>query len=1093
MTDIDYHTIYTQFLIDFANGLRPSAIITKGFLGKIPNPCPRINIYQVVSKKPNKQLLDSIKLNSSHPNIQSFKILKHESTTLDPLLAPTIINYGSTYSDMLSHMDPNAVNILLYDAVVIDHVWTDYIGHVTPGTLGVLSSKTFTRGVPIDTAVYNDNSKYTYSIDNFNGFVFYGRPNIDVPYYPNIFGSKHMFIKKFYASKQNIVNLANIIPCYMFSVNTDYVTTESYMMNPSFSVMIVQPQQESVTSDLIIDEEDMFKKIDTEPLKDTTVAYNEVQTDLESYIPFLNRLDLSEFDHKMRVYFYNKHHHEHEMKHKQILEHQIRMMKDFEEQMKELRSAQFSKIDEDYKAKTRELIAKYSNMESQLESELNAHRTKKMQEIDDKVNAEIDLIREKKIIEVESETKSLYETLDAKYSAAQKERQAAISAYEKDEHARIDKEIQDIYDTKYSDLLKRLDTQRKEIEATHEKLRNEMEDKIRTELRSDYVLKYNDEYIKTLAQLMKTVEQRRNEMMVSLEGEIQAIRERKSKDVEIWESGQYAKLSSVLTDYELEQKAKIHEMLKKMHTEGVETVKLQLDQVYKLDSTKNIKRLEGELNTLKVIETQRIHETLSKLMEDKKCQIEKDIVCLREAKQSEIALFEKSELAKVSKNIELFEKSQKQEAIARVKLVETEEIDKLLRERETVVQEKVDAILGAKTAEALKMHQSRVVELDTDYARRKNDLEQTYIQHCKKYEDDFKKLVDSEEARVKEYAKTFNEKVTKEENRIREDILSSRKLYVETEVSKMREKFMKELEAEFEGHKNQLKKQNEDAKIQYKKELDGALAIMKDSQMLEFDKWTMAERANIKKTIDIQTAKMESDLKEMYETKKFEYAQFLTKEMLEIEQSRIKYHTREQSRLAAELVSIREKALESIQHDVDQSKIEMLEKVKQDVEEHRLRMIKTIEEQVVSQTDIIFHDKIKEIEATLEPTIIERMNATTETRKIEIEKELQVEKLELLKQVDAEVSAIRAAAISEVEADFTRLKEDRNKELEVIDSNIQEHKKARLSEVEREIEDAKEKLLAEMQQKAEKEHHENEQKRKLKIREMEEMLAKLHA
>lgn len=1090
MSDIDYHSIYTQFVTEKCNGSRINAIITKGYIGKIPTPCNQVNIYQIVPSTVSENMLKSIEYNSKHPLVQKYYAISTSKTL--PVETLTIPKKNPTYSDIFELMNPTSVNIVLYDCVILDQVWTDYIRHIEPNTLGILSSKKFKDDIPLDVSVFNDNSEYKYDIDNFNGFVIYGKPSFDTPYYPNVFCSKHMLIKKFYSMKQNIVNLANTVPCYFLETNTDYSTTDSYVTVPSFSIMIVQPQTESVNSELVIDEEDMFKDRDPAPL-DVDISFDNMQVSIEDYVPFVKRVELSTIEHQLKRKFYQVYQDDCTQKLTFNTEKQLCMLRDLDEQIESVRKEKFLKIDEDYKQKTKEMVTKYTHMQEQLQRELDMLRETKTKEIDDRINAEMDVLRSKKAIEVENETKNMYELLDAKYSTAQKERQTALSVYEKNEHDRIDKEIRSLYDKKHDELNRHIQDRRSKLESEVESLRSTMVSKLESDLRKEYVQKYNDEYIKSLAQLVSTVELKRNTAMVLLEKEISALKHHKVTEIDAWEQKQKAKVVETVSTFENEQRSHVTKLTSEFYKIQLETIKQQLDTHYKQELGKVQQTIQKESDNIRTQKLKSISSEVHEALTSKIRALDSEIETLKREKITQMEIECEHEKQNLMQELQRFENNEKTEISSRLLAMEETERDELVRQREQEVEKQIKIMKELRECELSNHFNERMTSLEHEFSRKEAEHQKLLHEKKMKAVSELETYLKEEASKLEHHKKLFTQRLKTEESRLREEAISARQVYVESEIADLREKYSKQVQKEYDSENEKLKIKLEKDKKEYAETLASVKELLQDKQTVELNAWAENEKSKRMIQLESDYEKLESHLKELYEIKKFEYADAFTKEMKELEKSRIGFHTREQSRLAQELVHIKEKALESIDSDVMVAKKERLDEIESELKDLYSKRVKEIEDRVVAETDTIFHSKIREIEERLETIASERVNERIEKRRQDIESEFEQEKLEKLKQADEQISVIRQAALQEVEVEFEKLKESKHMQLKELDAEYERQKVYKLEDLEKEIQTIREQKLQELQKKLEEEHLENERRRKAKIREMEELVSRLHA
>jgi hypothetical protein len=1090
MSDIDYHSVYTQFITEKCNGSRINAIITKGYIGKISTPCNQVNIYQIVPSTVSENMLKSIEYNSKHPLVQKYYAI---STSRDlPVETITIQKKTPTYSDIFEVMNPTSINIVLYDCVILDQVWTDYIRHIEPNTLGILSSKKFKGDIPLDVSVFNDNSEYKYDIDNFNGFVIYGKPSFDTPYYPNVFCSKHMLIRKFYSMKQNIVNLANTIPCYFLETNADYSTTDSYVPVPSFSIMIVQPQSESVNSELVIDEDDMFKDRDPTPL-DVDISFDNMQVSIEDYVPFVKRVELSTIEHQLKRKFYQVYQDDCNQKLTFNTEKQLCLLRELDENIESVRKDKLLKLDDDYKIKTKELVTKYGHMQEQLQRELDTLRETKTKDIDDRVNAEMDVLRSKKSIELENETKNMYELLDAKYANAQKERQTALSVYEKNEHDRIDKEIRSAYDKKYDELNKHINERRVKLESDVNSLKSTMIAKIETDLRKEYVQKYNDEYIKSLAQIVSGVELKRNTMMVLLEKEINALKHHKVTEIDAWEQKQKAKAVENNSIFENEQRSHVNKLISDFYTTQMETIKKQIDIQYQQELEKVQQTVQKETDILRTQKLKSISSDIHEALTSKLKSLDAEIETLKHEKIAHIEIECEHEKQNLIRELQRYEEHEKSDIKSRLCELEDIERQELIKQREQEVEKQIKIMKELRECELSNQFNERMATLEHEFARKESDYQKVLHEKKMKAISGLEAYLKEEDSKLEQHKKLFSQKLKAEESRLREEAISARQVYVDSEIADLREKYSKQVQKEYDSEIEKMKVKLEKDKKEYAETLASVKELLQDKQTVELNTWTEHEKSKRMLQLESDYEKLETHLKELYEIKKFEYADAFTKEMKELEKSRIGFHAREQSRLAQELVHIKEKALESIDSDILTVKKERINEIESELKDVYANRVKEIEDRVVAETDTIFHSKIREIEERLEMIATGRVNERIEKRRIEIESEFEQEKLEKLKQADEQIAIIRQAALQEVEVEFEKLKESKNAQIRQLDNEYERQKVCKLEDLEKEIQTIREQKLQDLQKKLEEEHSENERRRKAKIREMEELVSRLHA
>lgn len=1090
MSDIDYHSIYTQFVTEKCKDFRPAAIVVSGVLQKIDEPVKKINLYHILPLKVGSAAIEAIRINCSNPHIQSVKVIKHVDTVLDSSLKCEVLSYKTKnsimYTDVLKFVDPTTTNIVLYDSVVLEQVWADYLGYITTGTFGVLSAKTLPSPRPEDPLVFNDFGSYAYDIDNINGFVFFGRPSIDLPYYPNVYGSKHMVVKKFYASKFNVVNLAHVLPCFMFEPNPDYSSTDSYMHAPSFSLMIVTPQEQSNTTDLVIDENDIFSEKDETPL-DSCITIEDAQVDPIELVPFIDRLGLSIFEKAVRTNFYMKLREEYEHRLAQYDDIFSEKLKGIDGHIESVRVKREIDLDEQLKHKSKELVQKYAAIEAAIVEDLDAKKRKKLQEIESAVTTECELIRAKKMLDIEGQSKTMFDALEAQYSAKVAEHQKMILEYESSEKLRVDDEIANIRIQKLDDVISEMNAKKAELERGIEEMRAQIESKLSTEVRAEFTSKYNDEYLKSLIHMNQKFEERQNSAFRTVDDEAKTYKEKKFKEIEAWERIQRNKALTLLAEYESAQKQKILDSLNVIRDNEIAKITISVKHQTDRELTERRRGIEREIQSLRSQMEKKVNEDATDLMRQVTAKAKADATLIRDEMVQTVQI----ELTEKKRVMELELAEENRQCLvalhAAADAENAEYIDKLVKEREAVIHEKSETIrktmqskIDREVAEAFNAKQA-------EHIKSVNELDRKYEAAKTNVDSEIKKLQSKIDGEIDDYRKKTIEKCKKDEESIRNQMLESRKIFLETEYLKLKENMLAQLDDEKRTRMLAAQTEEDRIKTELKKQTELHVQSDKVRRENELTEWYNTKKAEISALLDKEYAAKEESLKEVYELKKCNYAETFSREIEELERGRINYHAREQTRLATELAMLKEKALASIDVDVNAARQEIIRKIEADCEDHRKAKIREIEDKVLAEMKTTVEEKTRKLESEIEPAAVEnvrqRISEIETHEKAALEEYIESERVSRLKKIHDDLDSIRMSSIAEIQKDIETIKRDMKAGMiDVLHAEIADIRAIKLAEVEAErqrmIRDAEAQIV------------ENERRRKAKVKEMEEMLLK---
>lgn len=1027
MDDIDYHSIYTQFLTECDKNVRPPAIITKGFLGKTTTPNTKVNVFYILPQTVTEAVVKSIIHNSSHPVISKFKVIKRKEQTIDRQLRIETIDYnasnGIMFSDILRFVDTSCINIVLCDTILLDYTTFDYIHHVSPQTLAVISSRKFKSGIPNDINKYYESSNYLYEIDNINGFIFYGRPDIDVPYYSHFYGARHMLIKKFYAMKYNIVNVSKLIPCYLVDHNADYFRKDNtYLTNASFSVMLIQPQSSDEIINVLIDEKDIFKHRDTKPI-DTTITFTNIQTDLETVFPLTRRIGISELEHAIKINLFQMYQREFDRRQKIMVENHERQIREINAKIEEERDKREEEIQKQLKQKTDELHDKYEKLEKDFEAGFGAIKSERLKEIEKQVEEEYEVLRAKRLVSIDMESQTLFQALDVQYNELMKQRKEKLDKYESTERDRIDTEIRTHYSDKYDEITKRMELRRIQLEEEIEKHKEDIINKTKEEIRSEYILKYNDEYATAITQLNKMIEYRRNAAFVNIEKELEGFKEKKIKELDAWEKVRQASVDVSLRDYEVRQRENINQTCDKYQKSRMADINLFVEHQYTIDCEENKRKLEEEYQKVHMNTLREANETIAKLIESRTTALNAELELIRNEKMTNIHCEIDAERERAIQNMKIEIDQQRASMISSVELEASELAAKLAKDREETVSQILESSIALKEAEINAAFAIKQTEAEHKILEKIREAEQEASAKILQIQKEFEAIKHAEDERIKSYEKTIRDKLSIAESRIKDEIISQRSLVIERELANKRSEMNKKLQTDFETKQKELSAYINNLKEAESQNMKSEIDSKKIAKERELSLWLESEKQKLSVKLREESGNIEKTLKELYDLKKFEFAEIFTKEVSEIEKSRISFHNREIERINKEIADLKQTNINAMMADVSKhiekyksDRIEELNKTLNDelskLREHRIKELsEEIQKQAIMAANKELGDVRKKLTFELEAEISTKRKeefekAIAEARSIastKVEDEMKEFKTMRMKQIDAEI------------------------------------------------------------------------------------------
>jgi len=529
-----------------------------------------IVIFQLLPDVIGEKAVKALSINSLNPAVSKIYAITNETDVYENGKIFYIKKnkfFGLQFGDIFPYFHTYAVNVLLFDSVVIDFNATRYLKNLSNKQVGLLSSKLFYR-IPDDIEKYNTfseiNEKKTFE---FNGIAFTEVPDVGTDLYVNMFGSINILLSLL-ALKSSIVNLSDIVISYLFE--THPFSQDNYVTN-NFPVVCSFPQvyfgESSVVSIPEIDELESFICQTPECL-----SYSPPQLRPE------DEYEINTVKNKMLQQAYYQYKLDYDSKTKLIddslVQYKAEQLVRIQTTLKNTETDGLSEIERTINAlkvsKIKELEA-YDASEkfrigemtaskiAEADEELAEYKKKKTASIEKKCQEQLDieLAETKRIIYItqQDELAVLQLHIDKRTSELYAEVNEAIDEYRAIEQKKIDDDMA----IKKNQLLVEADIENNENKIRLETLLVEYEKCKKNEIivhyQTHYLKAYN-EMIAGLNERSKGMESRKLEEVFRT---VELYRLTKTEEINRIHSQEKAQLKEKLASYEIQQKIKIDE------------------------------------------------------------------------------------------------------------------------------------------------------------------------------------------------------------------------------------------------------------------------------------------------------------------------------------------------------------------------------------------------------------------------------------------------------------------------------------------------------------------------------------------------------
>jgi hypothetical protein len=993
MTDNNYNTDYTQAL---PRGL----VVIKGYL-KTSVKTEKVNIYQMVPDSPSQSFLSVSTGNLLNQcSLNTYFIKTEKSLFYQPNIHMCTDWRGITYDYVLSVLDKDTINVVLLDSVSLDNTFGTYLGNMSFRDMLVLSA-------------HDKENKYTEHYNNIVGFVFRGRPDVSLPYFVNMVGSKHMVIKHLYRLNFNIVNMAFLAHCCVYETfeNED---AGSYVNLPGFSFTVTCPQSKDEPA-LILDDSDIFvDREDTIP--ETVPPMYLIQTNIDEILPFVTRLSLVELEHNLArrsaSCINGKHAEAIALIEEDRLRKQQELVSKNEEEIQKftlwkesevlLQENKLIKYKEARELQIKEKLSEYYDTET---VKLRARMLSEVEQEGIRLSAE-------KTREIGESSNRIIQSVNDNYAAMLVVKQKELAEYERSERARIESELAKVHSERKA-VIDGMQTITK-AELEKEFIKNKSAS-ILEELRTEAIVKCNKEYEAALLDMNAYVQKNRANLENILSVEHSNKRLLKMDEFKRWIEMEKVNAEGELKQHIASQKAHYSDMAEKYYHENIETLKLAIEHEHTIALGINLNKINQEILARRLEENCKLDADMARMRNTAVKELESQNEISRMTMFSEL----KSECELEKKR---FETSIQQELIA-FKNSEMERIDK------------------EKTQELLLLHNQKVSNLDLEYID-KHSAMLLEIRHLKEQRE--ADLVKDIEQRMEAAYSGIEHTV--------ETVLAERKLAISDQLKL----FEKELEKEHAA--SQLEK-IEKGRICVETEIEKIRVLAKERFNTEQAKYEEITRESLRYEMQQKTTNLEaehsarmSQLQREFDEMKKSNASALRLDKIEMEQKNIAFFNSERERLMTSCIkdigALKEKEMAKLLKEMAEEREVQAKKVKSELVPLKERLVKDLELRIESELAPMRKNKETELEQIAAENALEYMKTLKQSLTEKLESEIATEKERILKkssrQIEDELEIFRIARIEEltkvvekqVDSELESIRTRKFEELEIL---AQEH------------------------------------------------------
>lgn len=547
-------------------------VYVKGFIPKTAQRDTPVNVYQILPEHRSDTFNTGVQQTCSNTNFAKHFLIKNINT---PFFQPNVSVHtfsdwkGLDYNRLFSICSTSDVHLVLFESLTFDDAsCLDYFSNIDEKDIGILTDPTNSTVV---------------------GMAFRGHLPFSFPYYVDMCGSKHMVLRKLYENNYNIANLTNVIPFKIQEISSKNSDID-YIYLPTFYFVRVFPQ-EAAYSEILVDEEDMFKEVDENCIPDIPPICV-AQTNIDTLLPFKNRMTIVELQHQItqKTIQALKKNYEKSMVHlnNQTSAHQEKLKQMLSTELQNIAQWKESEIVAQRSAIQTEIAELKQTLKTETEEQLKHEHDMKYADMVEQLNKEkIDLQQT-----FETEKISLSEKAQQQHDEALRTTTAKINEMYANQLSRLQKDLSKYEETERKRIETLLNTMYEERRTALDAMKTDMELKIKNEfiktqseafaeeLRTKYINEYMKDYQLATDQMNETIDNRRQFLLSKLSLEIAKLTKVKQAELKEWTASEQKSVQTCLSDYLNTETQRIDQEVQINLESKLKTAQLQVEHYY---------------------------------------------------------------------------------------------------------------------------------------------------------------------------------------------------------------------------------------------------------------------------------------------------------------------------------------------------------------------------------------------------------------------------------------------------------------------------------------------------------------------------------
>jgi hypothetical protein len=518
--------------------------------------------------------------------------------------------YGIQFYDIFQYFKNDAINIFLYDSVVLDNLSIIFLNNLQEKQIGLISSRKFLNELNNDRecclSITKQNESHNFE---FNGFIVNGKINELYDIYVNIYGSLNLLIQQMIIKNYSFINLSNIFKSYIFEYSPyNVLNKNNYFMNSFPIIYVTQQLYFHDYLDVTLPDIESFEKYNEQALE--CIDYEILNKPLD-FLSVEDQVIINETKNKIFSNFYLEY-----------KNHFLQKTSDYEKKYNsEFLSKQelINKELELYKNNkeleiNKQLQLDKNNKELEINKQLQLDKEENNKILDnykqERIN-EIEELKNKQVLEIQTLTnqklndelaiinKNLKNTEQSAYDKFKEE----LELFTKKSYENLNFQINIEKQEKLKDIDEKIENLRKNnlhsVNIEHLKERERLE-KLLTEYenykKQEIDKKSNEDYFSIYSSKLNEIELKmleiKNEKIALMDEEINTIKSEKIKLLNQNEGYEMNKLEENIKKYKEEWEKKVDSYIDNLKNEKAKTAELEFDIEFSKIKKKTIEVME---------------------------------------------------------------------------------------------------------------------------------------------------------------------------------------------------------------------------------------------------------------------------------------------------------------------------------------------------------------------------------------------------------------------------------------------------------------------------------------------------------------------